>query len=100
MSLSAVLVELNGTGVPLCYLFKGINDLDGVTKTVDSGASFCILTKFLEPLKDAGFSPSFSGCDKDQAEIKAIQLVWPTTTVQLCFWHAKRAIKKSSAMLQ
>lgn len=94
MSLYAVLAELDGTGVPLCYLFTGIDNLDGVFKTADSGASICILKKFLEPLKDAGFSPAFFGCDKDQAEIRAIQLVWPTTTVQLCFWHAKRAIKK------
>ena len=59
MSLYAVLAELDGTGVPLCYLFTGIDNLDGVFKTADSGASICILKKFLEPLKDAGFSPAF-----------------------------------------
>ena len=50
MSLYAVLAELDGTGVPLCYLFTGIDNLDGVFKTADSGASICILKKFLEPL--------------------------------------------------
>ncbi|KAI0992198.1 hypothetical protein K3495_g15988 [Podosphaera aphanis] len=94
MSLSAVLAELDGTGVPLCYLFTGVETPDGISKSADPGATTWFLKRFLEPLKDVGFSPTFFGCDKDQSEIKAIQLVWPSVTVQLCFWHANRAIKK------
>ena len=95
MNLFAVLAELDGTGVPLCYLFAGTKSSNQGSKSFEvSGATTRILEQFLEPLKDAGFNPSFFGCDKDNAEISAIQNVWPSTTVQLCFWHAKRAIRK------
>ena len=52
-----------------------------------------ILDQFLRPLKISGFDLTFFGCDRDGAEIAAIQRVWPATTVQLCFWHAKRTIR-------
>ncbi len=96
MSLSAVLAELDGTGVPLCYLFVGTASIsDQKLSSADAkGATTCILTQFLQPLKDAGYSPTFFGCDKDNSEISAIRNVWPDATVQLCYWHAKRAIKK------
>lgn len=93
MGLSAVLAELDGTGVPLCYLFYGNNGSDKVSSSNVPGSTTSILEQFLRPLKDAGFNPSFFGCDKDKAEIIAIQRVWPSTKVQLCFWHAKRAIR-------
>ncbi len=93
MSLSAVLAELDGTGVPLCYLFLGI-DTSSLSNSATPGATITILKQFLQPLKDAGYNPSFFGCDKDKAEISAIQYVWPNATIQLCFWHAKRAIRK------
>lgn len=91
--MSAVLAELDGTGVPLCYLFYGNNGSDIASSSNVPGSSTSILEQFLKPLRDAGFNPSFFGCDKDKAEITAIQKVWPGITVQLCFWHAKRAIK-------
>ncbi|KAI0995548.1 hypothetical protein K3495_g12631 [Podosphaera aphanis] len=83
MSLSAVLAELDGTGVPLCYLFLGI-DTSSLSNSVTPGATITILKQFLQPLKDAGYNPSFFGCDKDKAEISAIQYVWPNATIQLC----------------
>lgn len=94
MSLFAVLAEIDGTGVPLCYLFIGIDANHVAPKPADSCSTTSILKQFLLPLKDAGLAPSFFGCDKDQAEITAIQTTWPNATVQLCFWHAKRAIRK------
>ena len=93
MSLSAVLAELDGTGVPLCYLLLGINSSKPESTSTPAGATTCILRQFLQPLKDYGFNPAFFGCDKDKAEISAIRLVWPNTKIQLCFWHAKRAIR-------
>lgn len=91
--LFAVLAEFDGTGVPVAYLFvqKSVSPesaMSGVPGTMTK-----ILEKFLRPLRDLGFNPSFFGCDKDKSEINAIQQVWPTVKVQLCFWHAKRAIK-------
>ena len=95
MNLFTVLAELDGTGVSLCYLFAGTKSSNQGSKSFEvSGATTRILEQFFEPLKDAGFNPLFFGCDKDNAEISAIQNVWPSTTVQLCFWHAKRAIRK------
>lgn len=94
MGLSAVLAELDGTGVPLCYLFLGVNPLDQASQSAVPSATTRILEQFLQPLKDAGYEPSFFGCDKDRAEISAIRRIWPSTTIQLCFWHAKRAIRK------
>ncbi|KAI0998942.1 hypothetical protein K3495_g9257 [Podosphaera aphanis] len=96
MSLSAVLAELDGTGVPLCYLFVGTASIsDQKLSSADAkGATTCILKQFLQPLKDAGYSPKFFGCDKDNSEISAIRNVWLDATAQLCYWHAKRAIKK------
>ena len=93
MSLSAVLAELDGTGVPLCYLLLGINSPNSGSTSTSAGATTCILRQFLQPSKEYGFNPAFFGCDKDKAEISAIRLVWPNTKIQLCFWHAKRAIR-------
>ncbi|KAI0998729.1 hypothetical protein K3495_g9466 [Podosphaera aphanis] len=63
MSLSAVLAELDGTGVPLCYLFVGTASIsDQKLSSADGkGATTCILKQFLQPLKDAGYSPKFFG---------------------------------------
>jgi hypothetical protein len=92
MELFAVLAELDGTGVPLAYLFLETRLEDG-EKNTDRGAVTHLLDQFLRPLKTSGFDPTFFGCDKDNSEIAAIQQVWPATTIQLCFWHAKRAIQ-------
>ena len=35
----------------------------------------------------------FFGVDKDTAEISAVRQVWPETTIQLCYWHSKRALR-------
>ncbi|KAI9806204.1 MAG: hypothetical protein M1825_006319 [Sarcosagium campestre] len=94
MELFAVLAELDGTGVPLAYLFLEKPSLEDGSKKSDPGAVIGVLCQFLTPLKDAGFDPKFFGCDKDTSEIAAAKLVWPTATIQLCFWHAKRAIRK------
>ena len=92
MGLSAVLAELDGIGVPLRYLFLGVNVTDMTPQSAVPNATTRILEQFLQPLKDASYNPIFVGCDKDRAEISAIRHTWPDTTIQLCFWHAKRAI--------
>ncbi|KAI0996126.1 hypothetical protein K3495_g12055 [Podosphaera aphanis] len=73
---------------------SGVSITSQVSKLEDSGSTTLILEKFLQPLKAVGFDPLFFGCDKDRAEISAMKQVWPDTTVQLCYWHAKRAIRK------
>lgn len=91
--LFTVLAKINGTGVPLAYLFmETLASEDGV-KHIDTEATTHLLEQFLKPLKFSGFNPTFFKCDKDTSEIIAIQLVWPASTIQLCIWHTKRAIR-------
>ena len=93
MDLFAVLAEVDGTGVPLAYCFVYvIPSDDGKTKKADAGALTHVLQQFLQRIRLAGFNPTFFGTDKDASEISAVRLSWPETTIQLCYWHAKRAI--------
>ncbi|KAI0992463.1 hypothetical protein K3495_g15722 [Podosphaera aphanis] len=110
MELCAVLAELDGVGVPLGYLLinKSIpsemktpkpgleqrNQVPQIAETSAPGTMTEILSLFLEYLRSKGFDPSFVGRDKGLAEINALRQVWPSAKIQLCFWHAKRAIKK------
>ncbi|KAI0997184.1 hypothetical protein K3495_g11001 [Podosphaera aphanis] len=87
MDLFAVLAEFDGTGTPLVYLF-----VQKLAPT-EAGAMTQVLVRFMEKIRFLGLDPSFVGCDKDKFEINAIQEVWPSAKVQLCFWHAKRAIR-------
>ncbi|KAI0990844.1 hypothetical protein K3495_g17343 [Podosphaera aphanis] len=87
MDLFAVLAEFDGTGTPLAYLF-----VQKLAPT-EAGEMTQVLVRFMEKIRFLGLDPSFVGCDKDKSEINAIQEVWPSAKVQLCFWHAKRAIR-------
>ena len=90
MDLYAVLAELDGIWVPLAYLFI---EKDNSTGSTRAGTMTQILDQFLRPLNESGLAPSFVGCDKDKSEINAIQQVWPSAKVQLCYWHAKRVVQ-------
>lgn len=35
--------------------------------------------------------------DKDVAEINAVQVIWPNAKIQICYWHARKAVKKRLA---
>jgi hypothetical protein len=93
MELFAVLAELGGTGVPLAYLFLQTLPLETGDLNANQGAVTHVLDQFLRPLQISGFNPTFFGCDKDDSEIAAIRQVWPSTKIQLCLWHAKRAVR-------
>ena len=73
MILTEVLAELDGTGVPLAYLFISRVASNGPT---ESGAMTQILTRFLRNSLHSGFAPSFVECDKDWSEISAAQQIW------------------------
>ena len=90
MDLFSLLAEFDGTGVPLGYCF---------VETIQSrpsvpGALAEILQRFLQVFKDSGLNPSFFGLDKDLSEISAVETVFENAKIQLCFWHAKRAIRQ------
>ena len=96
MGLFVVIAEVDGRGIPLAYLLVEVEPNKEGKKKADKGAIIQILQEFLSPLKAAGFNPMFFGTDKDQSEIAAIQFTWPRPTkVQLCMWHAKRAIQSA-----
>ena len=52
-----------------------------------------LLNQFLQPLHGAGFNPTFFGTNKDFSEITAIRQVWPNASIQLCYWHARHAVR-------
>ncbi|KAI0991125.1 hypothetical protein K3495_g17062, partial [Podosphaera aphanis] len=85
IDLYAVLAELDGTGVPMAYLFF---KKDRLTGTAPTGAITQILVKFLRLLQERNIAPLFVGCDKDRSEINAIEQVWPLARIQLCNWYA------------
>lgn len=91
--LFAVLAEFDGTGVPLAYLFVEKSASIAANVSVIPGKVTQLLVKFLQPILNMGFNPSFFGCDKDRSEINAVRQVWPSAKIQLCLWHAKRAIQ-------
>jgi hypothetical protein len=94
MDLFAVLAEVDGTGVPLAYCFTELfKDNGRGVRRAESGALTAILEQFLRPLQASGFNPAFFGTDKDISEILAIRQIWPETTIQLCYWHARRAVR-------
>ena len=94
IELFAVMAEFDGTGVPLAYCFVDVFEDNGkCERKAEPGAVIGILTQFLQPLKDYGLNPAFFGTDKDPAEISAIGQIWPEATIQLCCWHARRALR-------
>ncbi|PVH96191.1 hypothetical protein DM02DRAFT_688395 [Periconia macrospinosa] len=98
MHLFAVLAEVDGTGISLAYCFMDVfKDNSKGVRQADPGATTSLLEQFLRPLCAAGFNPIFFGTDKDLSEIAAIRQIWPETTIQLCYWHARRAIRMKFA---
>lgn len=93
-SLFAVLAEVDGTGVPIAYTFAKPTG----AKVANTSAPLTkLLFILLQRVRQAGFLPSFFGCDKDTAEIVAIKSVFPLVKVQLCYWHVLRAMKQKLA---
>ncbi|KAI1001077.1 hypothetical protein K3495_g7120 [Podosphaera aphanis] len=97
MELNAVLAELDGAEAPMAYLFVEKNNSFG---TSSPETMTQVIYQFLRALDNLGVN-AFVDCDKDKFEINAIEQVWPSARIQLCFWHAKRAVemklKKSNA---
>ena len=89
--LYAILGQINGAGYPMAYLF-----LDNAKK--DNGVRTAILAEFFKALHDNGLqSPDFFLTDKDLSQINAACQVWPSTKIQLCLWHLKKAVAKRLA---
>ncbi|KAI1001223.1 hypothetical protein K3495_g6976 [Podosphaera aphanis] len=97
MELYAVLAELDGTEAQMAYLVEKNNSFG----TSSHGTMTQVIYQFLRVLDNLGVNPSYVNCEKDKFKINAIEQVWPSARIQLCLWHAKRAvemkIKKSNA---
>lgn len=98
LTLFVVLGKNHGTGLPLGYCLVGPLRSPreaAKNKTIrgELGALTSILQQFIEWFKIYGLNPKFFLTDKDLVEIGAIRYVWPSTRIQICYWHALRAIK-------
>lgn len=98
VDLFAVLAEVDGTGIPLAYCFVDVveNNQKNECRAMP-GAISGILCQFLQNLRASGLDPTFFGTDKDPSEIFAVRQVWPNAVIQLCYWHARRAIRTKLA---
>jgi len=82
-SLYAVLAEVDGTGIPVAYVFiKPTGDRTQTRSTSPPLMEF--LHQVLNHVRQEVFDPTFFGCDKDLAEIAAISSVFPRARIQLC----------------
>lgn len=77
---------VNGEGFPISYL--------SLSKITAPGAKIVALAGWFSQLKRHGIDPEFVSTDKDAAEIAAVQSVWPSSKIQLCWWHVEKAIDK------
>ena len=61
----------------------------------NNGIRISILTNFFQELKKIGLKNiEYFLTDKDFSQINAAQSTWPNAKIQICLWHAKRALKK------
>jgi hypothetical protein len=100
MELSSVVAERNGLGYPTTFMLTRPKPVEKVTKAIEvarKGAKLAIVTSWLAQLRSLGCSPTFVHSDKDFAEISAVHDVWPTTKIQLCYWHVGDALRKRLA---
>jgi hypothetical protein len=55
------------------------------------GSKMEIIRRWLESVKKVGVDPEVLHLDKDFAEVSAARLVFPSTSISLCYWHVKDA---------
>jgi hypothetical protein len=93
--LYALLGEVYGSGCPLAYLLLQ-SDKDGAP-----GGKERYLRKVLEHVKNKWkLKPIITLTDKDWSEINALQAVFASSKLQLCYWHALRAVKTRLSILK
>ena len=91
MELFGSMADMLGEGLLLSYLFV-VTNVNAPPQTKET-----VLVKWMSALKARGIAPEFTLSDKDQAEINALNHVWPTSKHQLCLWHVLRALKRRLA---
>ena len=93
--LFALMGEAYGSGLPLGYIFIH-SDGEG-----DTGAKERLLTQFFGHFVNTWqIKPIVTLCDKDWSEINALKNAFPGVKIQLCYWHALRAVKERLKILK
>ena len=87
MELFVVIADMLGKGLPLSYLFITTEE-NAVPLTKQSA-----LIEWMKAICSLRINPQFTLSDKDQLEINALKVVWPSAKHQLCLWHILRALK-------
>ncbi|KAG8832114.1 hypothetical protein FRC17_002022 [Serendipita sp. 399] len=88
LELYVVMAEHDNRGIPIAYLFLS------TATSIENLKRKNALEAFLRLICDKyGLKPRFVHTDKDVAEIRAAQAVWPDAKHQLCQWHQQRAVK-------
>jgi hypothetical protein len=98
--LFGVVANVYGSGYPIAYLIVKVDTSATPSRpnndVVQDTPRVTALKTFFQVMKDQGFNPTFMFTDKDQAEINAIEAIWPleaSSIIRLCLWHLKRAVK-------
>jgi hypothetical protein len=89
--LFGIVANVQGSGYPIAYM---IMNVDSRTNRANQDTHrVAVLKLFFRAMKDRGLNPTFMFCDKDMAEINAIEATWNPSVIRLCLWHLKRAVK-------
>ncbi|KAL0565472.1 hypothetical protein V5O48_016550 [Marasmius crinis-equi] len=89
LELYGVLGKYDGAGYPLAYC------LQTTASSTILGKRILALEVFVKQLRDKyALQPHHYHVDKDMAEIRIAQKVWPGVNVALCYWHLNRAVEE------
>ncbi|KAL3691410.1 hypothetical protein R1sor_005061 [Riccia sorocarpa] len=96
----ALIGNLGGFGVPLCYMFYlKKSGVDEPTPNVlpSCGCRKGLLYEWMSKLRDKGLCPAFFITDKDAGRIEAALRSMPEMYVQLCLTHTLDAVERRMA---
>ena len=82
----AALVQYDYEAYPLAYMF--------LERRSDPGDRKKAISKFLLAIKGLDINPSTFLSDKDEGQITGISVNFPSSSIQLCFWHTLQAINR------
>ncbi|PVF90972.1 hypothetical protein CPB86DRAFT_676043, partial [Serendipita vermifera] len=89
LELYTIIAEVDNAGFPLAYCFLSTATSISTHKRTNALASF------LSALRTTyNINPEFAHLDKDFAEISALAKVWPATSISICWWHMRDALRK------
>jgi hypothetical protein len=95
--LTTVLAEDSLHSYPIALLLHRPSADRRGKKTTKAGKSSRVklMREFFSAVRErCGSQPSIFHIDKDFAEVSALEQVWPSTKIQTCLWHLKKAITR------